>query len=82
VNKAHKENLSIPWDDDAPNPNLVEFCETNTINGRGRTALKIGCGLGHDAEFLQSLGFKVTGFDLSPSAIASARIKFPDSEVN
>ena len=80
--KANEENLAIPWDDNAPNPNLVEFCQSKSIKGRGRIALKIGCGFGHDADYLQTLGFKVTGFDLAPSAIASARVKFPDSKVN
>ena len=79
--KANEENLAIPWDDNAPNPNLVEFCQSNSLEGRSRTALKIGCGFGHDAEYLQTLGFQVTGFDLAPSAIAAAKAKFPKSKI-
>jgi hypothetical protein len=40
------------------------------------------CGYGADAEFLASLGFRTTGFDFAPTAIAGARRKYPASEVN
>ncbi|MCC5670705.1 class I SAM-dependent methyltransferase [Nostoc sp. CHAB 5784] len=36
----------------------------------GQKALVIGCGLGDDAEAIASLGFEVTAFDISPTAIA------------
>ena len=71
--KAGKEGISIPWDDGEANPNLVEFCERHHIRGEGRNALIIGCGYGHDAEYLASIGFQVTAFDLSPSAIGEAK---------
>ena len=80
--KAGKDGISIPWDDGVANPNLVEYCETRRIEGQGRKALIIGCGYGHDAEYLASLGFQVTAFDLSPTAIAEAKIRFPNSPVN
>ena len=41
----------------------------------------VGCGLGSDAEFLAGRGFAVTGFDLSPTAIAGAKRLYPDSRV-
>lgn len=78
---APKAGVTIPWDDDRPNPNLVEFCEKHKITGKGRSALCIGCGFGHDAEYLASLGFQATGFDLAPSAIDAARKKFPGGKV-
>jgi ubiquinone/menaquinone biosynthesis C-methylase UbiE len=31
--------------------------EANPTDGRGRRALKVGCGLGDDAEALAELGF-------------------------
>ena len=80
--KAGKEGISIPWDDGEANPNLVEFCERHHIRGEGRKALIIGCGFGHDAEYLASIGFQVTAFDLSPSAIGEAKKRFPNSPVN
>jgi ubiquinone/menaquinone biosynthesis C-methylase UbiE len=41
----------------------------------------VGCGLGHDAEFVAGLGFDVVGFDISPAAISTARERYPDSPV-
>jgi ubiquinone/menaquinone biosynthesis C-methylase UbiE len=41
----------------------------------------IGCGLGDDAEHVASLGFTTVAFDVSPTAIASARRRFPRSAV-
>ncbi|SDH18435.1 Methyltransferase domain-containing protein [Lentzea fradiae] len=41
----------------------------------------MGCGYGRDSEFLASLGFEVTAFDVSPSAIAAVRERYPDSKV-
>jgi ubiquinone/menaquinone biosynthesis C-methylase UbiE len=37
--------------------------------------------LGDDAEYLASLGFAVTAFDVSPTAIAWCRKRFPESNV-
>jgi cyclopropane fatty-acyl-phospholipid synthase-like methyltransferase len=41
----------------------------------------IGCGLGDDAEHVASLGFTTVAFDVSPTAIAGARRRFPHSTV-
>ena len=71
-----------PWDYGAPRPQLVEWAEARNLAGDGREALVVGCGYGADAEFLASLGFRVTGFDFAPTAIAAARRKYPDSEVS
>ena len=52
-----------------PNRFLVEVAE-----GLDRgTALDLGCGQGRNALWLASLGFTVTGLDLSPIAIEQAR---------
>ena len=39
----------------------------------------VGCGLGADAAYLARRRFDATGFDLSDTAIATARQRFPDS---
>lgn len=70
-----------PWDYGAPRPQLVEWAEAQDLAGSGREALVVGCGYGADAEFLASLGFRTTGFDFAPTAIAGARRKHPDTEV-
>ena len=71
-----------PWDYGAPRPQLVEWAEARNLAGGGRKALVVGCGYGADAEFLVSLGFRTTGFDFAPTAIAGARRRHPASEVN
>jgi len=80
---ARSENTGakIPWADMVPNPNVVEFFERNELAGNGKLALKIGCGLGDDAEYLSDLGFNVFAFDISPTAIEKAKQRFPDSNV-
>ncbi len=44
-------------------------------------AVVIGCGLGADAEYVASLGFDTTSFDISGTAIRLARQRFPGSAV-
>jgi len=70
-----------PWDYGAPRPQLVEWAQAHDLAGRGREALVVGCGYGADAEFLALRGFRTTGFDFAPTAIAGARRKHPDTEV-
>jgi len=71
---------AVPWADGLPNPHLVEWAGT-VLDGSGRRALVVGCGLGYDAEFLADRGFDVTAFDVAPTAIAAARRQYPDSAV-
>ena len=42
----------------------------------------MGSGPGHDAEYLATLGYDVTAFDVSESAIAAAHSRYPDSRVD
>ena len=67
----------IPWDRGAPHPLLVEWAATQPSPGAAHKALVIGCGLGEDAAYLSGLGWGVIAFDISPSAIAAARRRFP-----
>jgi SAM-dependent methyltransferase len=71
----------IPWADLMPNPNVVTWLDQHQIAGAGRKALKIGCGLGDDAEELARRGFSTTAFDISASAIAWCRRRYPQSPV-
>lgn len=71
----------VPWDRGGPHPLLVEWVRNQRLDGAGRTALIVGCGLGWDAEFIASLGFDTTAFDVAPSAIAAAGRQFPTSVV-
>jgi SAM-dependent methyltransferase len=73
----------IPWADGLANPHLDQWADgvPGGLDGVGRDALVVGCGLGYDAEFLAARGFDVTAFDVAPTAIAGARRLYPDSAV-
>jgi len=76
------ENTSvIPWAELEPNPNLIEWLDRQDIVRPGR-ALKVGSGLGDDAEELSRRGFKATAFDISESAITWSRRRFSQSAVS
>lgn len=71
--EAAGDNEKIPWADLEPNKFLVEFAEKTNLKGDDRKALVVGCGLGDDARYLRDLGFNVTAFDISETAINWAR---------
>ena len=80
--RAKRSGVSVvPWADLAPNPNLVSWLERGQVEGKGKSALVVGCGLGDDAEELSRRGFQVTAFDIAPSAVTLAAERFPDSRV-
>jgi hypothetical protein len=75
----------VPWDRRAPSPLLVQWATQPGLRGtpvRAQAALVVGCGLGDDAEFISSLGFRTVAFDVSASAIRAARERFPESDVD
>jgi len=78
----------VPWDRGAPNPFLVPWAKhlaDGVAQGddppgvQRNRALVVGCGTGDDAEFIAGLGFDTVAFDISPSAIAAARRRYPHS---
>jgi SAM-dependent methyltransferase len=71
----------LPWGNLSPNEYLVSFAEKTALNGNGRTALVVGCGLGDDAKYLEELGFKVTAFDISPTAIDWAKHRYSETKI-
>ena len=79
---AKAEGATIPWADRVPNPNLLALYERIKHIPFGPKALKVGCGLGDDAEWLSGLGFYITAFDIAPTAIAECHARFPASKVN
>ncbi len=78
--QAGDDPTIIPWADLTPNPNLVDWLEHNQGANPGR-ALKVGCGLGDDAEELARRGFETIAFDISAAAIAWCRRRHPQSPV-
>jgi SAM-dependent methyltransferase len=73
---------AIPWADGRVNPNLADWIVQHPLAEIGPRGLVVGCGLGDDAEHLASLGLRVTAFDISPTAIAWCRERFPASPVD
>jgi len=71
--EAGGDNEKIPWADLEPNRFLRAWAKETNLQGNGRQALVVGCGLGDDAKFLHELNFNVTAFDISPTAIDWAR---------
>jgi 2-polyprenyl-3-methyl-5-hydroxy-6-metoxy-1,4-benzoquinol methylase len=74
-----RSEADISWADLVPNPSLVAWLDAHTVTGR---ALKVGAGLGDDAEELARRGLTVTAFDVAPTAVGWARRRFPDSSVD
>lgn len=80
--EADEGKSVVPWADRGPNPSLLEFWNTDSQPTAGKKALVIACGLGDDAEQLAAWGFATTAFDISETAIRTARKRFPQSAVN
>ena len=74
-------NEKIPWADLEPNHYFRTWAESTGLKGNGRRALVVGCGLGDDARYLHDLGFRVTGFDISPTAIEWAKRLHADVDI-
>lgn len=72
----------VPWDVAEPNALLTEWTERKSPDGAGKRALVVGCGLGRDAEHIAALGFQTTAFDISDTAIATTRDRYPTSTVD
>ena len=75
------DNEMIPWADLEPNRYFKAWADAKNLKGNSRTALVVGCGLGDDAKYLNDLGFKVTAFDISPTAIEWAKKLYGDAEI-
>jgi SAM-dependent methyltransferase len=80
--EAGGDNEKIPWADLEPNKFLRFWAKKTNLRGNGRKALVVGCGLGDDARFLFDLGFKVTAFDISKTAIEWAKRLHADTTID
>lgn len=79
--QAAGDNEKISWADLEPNRFLRTWAERTGLKGNGRKALVVGCGLGDDAVYLDDLGFDVTAFDISPTAIEWAKKLHADRDI-
>lgn len=70
----------IPWNRETPPDALVELVETGKV--KPCKAIDLGCGAGNYAIYLAKKGYKVTGVDVSPTAIKIARKNAEKQGVN
>jgi SAM-dependent methyltransferase len=73
--KASAEGMGLkseapPWDIGEAQPALMALEKTGAFTG---SVLDAGCGRGSNALYLADRGHRVTGFDISPTAIADAK---------
>jgi len=84
--KAEGDAEHIPWARMKPHPEFSDWVRLHPAEsrakGKGQRALVVGCGLGDDAEELVRLGFDVTAFDISQTAIGWCQQRFPESKVD
>ncbi|MDH3731340.1 MAG: class I SAM-dependent methyltransferase [Acidimicrobiia bacterium] len=78
--EAGGDASAIPWAAEAPNHFVTTWLQERS--GRRGEALVVACGLGDDAEALAADGWKVTAFDIAPSAIGWCRERFPATDVD
>jgi 2-polyprenyl-3-methyl-5-hydroxy-6-metoxy-1,4-benzoquinol methylase len=72
----------IPWATLAPDTALTAWLDRQPPHTPGSTALVVACGLGDDAEELARRGYRVSAFDVSPTAIDRCRERFPRTAVD
>jgi len=61
----------IPWNIETPPNALVELVKSGKV--KPCKTIDLGCGTGNYAIYLASIGFEVTGIDISPTAIKIAK---------
>ena len=79
---AGDDPAPVPLADLEPQQALVEWLHDLPPERRTGRAIDVACGLGDNAEVLASAGFDVTAFDLSADAIAWAKRRFPQTQVD
>jgi 2-polyprenyl-3-methyl-5-hydroxy-6-metoxy-1,4-benzoquinol methylase len=79
--EAQGDTSQVPWAKLTPHSALEDWLDRLEIDGKGKKAIVIGCGLGDDAEAIAARGYQVIAFDISPQAIAWCQQRFPNSPV-
>ena len=77
---AKGDYTKVFWADLESNTYLLEYLKNNPI--KDKKAIVIGCGVGDDANSLSESGYKVTAFDISPTAIELCKKRYPNSKID
>lgn len=80
--EARGDPALVPWGHEIVRPELEEWLAQLPANAPRGRALDIGCGLGDNAAALARAGFRVTAFDISPTAITWASARFADVPID
>jgi SAM-dependent methyltransferase len=68
---AETPSRALPWANRGPYPPLVRAVKSGWLSRPG-PVLDVGCGIGTNTFWLASQGFRATGIDIAPGAIAVA----------
>jgi len=79
---SNKNGEGVPWANMETHPSFSLWLSQNQLTGNKKSALVVGCGMGDDAIELEKLGFQVTAFDISETAIKFCKERFPQTTVN
>ena len=79
---SDKHGEGVPWANMKTHPSFSRWLTQHKLEGSNKSALVVGCGMGDDAIELESMGFNVTAFDVSNTAIKLCQERFPQSRVN
>ena len=74
------QNRNTPWELQQPTPAFVSFLDSSQSPQPGKAAV-LGCGTGNDALWFVKKGFEVTGFDFAPAAVAIARDRAREMQI-
>jgi SAM-dependent methyltransferase len=79
---AAEGSAVVPWDRGTAHQLLTNWVDESQPDGTDKTALVVGAGTGWDAELIADRGYDTTAFDISPTAIETARRNHPDSKAH
>ena len=79
---SNTDGEGVPWANMGIHPAFDGWLKDHPLDGAGKRALVVGCGMGDDAIELEKRGFAVTAFDVADSAIRphSAVESIPDDK--
>jgi SAM-dependent methyltransferase len=79
---AYAEGARPTWDIGRPQPAVARLLAGGAFGPRGAAVLDAGCGTGDNAVLLAAHGYRVVGLDIAWEAIARARAKAAERDVD